>query len=170
MILDAKKKAIESLLQDRDIETRNLIFKELSSSPQKHAQLIRELQNSPCQDVRQLALDLLAGASSKSQQFSVHRPPDPAQDWADLEQFCWWLCHQEYPCFCPNEGIRILDAWADEVDDVSMGCHSPVERIRRLNQVLIHKKSLAGDREDYYSPENSYLNRVVAGWAGIFPD
>lgn len=43
----------------------------------------------------------------------------------------------------------------------------PVDIIKKINQVLFGEERLRGNRENYYDPDNSYLNRVIDRRTGI---
>jgi regulator of sirC expression with transglutaminase-like and TPR domain len=79
----------------------------------------------------------------------------------DLEEGVWRLARTRYPAANP-EGYR---AWLDDY-----GVHlteridfsaTPATILGSINHYLFQELGYAGDKEDYYNPENSYLNRVM---------
>lgn len=192
MITDAKVRAVESLIHDRDPATRRLLIQELECPGEESLRLLRHLSQSTCREVRAFARELLAkqegftrsrikhatdlktdaGPSAPAPSaldctVSVVNPIKRLENWSHLEEFCWSLCAAEFAGFNTSEGRRVLDAWANEVDDVSCGCDGPTDRIRKLRAVLSRRFGLAGNFRDYYHPHNSYLNRVIETRRGI---
>lgn len=172
MINLAKQKAVESLLGDADPRVRRLVIEGLSDLSKENGEIIEALKNSPCRETRSLIQDLCAGGNEDQTVLAAHALPtemygDSFDDWEHLEDFCWWLVHTEYPDFDPGNGRGVLDAWADCIDDISLGSASPRERIRRLQKVIYQQENLTGNFDDYYCPENSYLNRVLQRKRGI---
>ena len=86
---------------------------------------------------------------------------------AELEEFCWKLalCHDpEAPVAAAREQ---LDAWAEAVRaEVAPGA-SELEKLESLRLILADEAGLRGETENYYKPENSFLDRVVASRRGI---
>jgi len=172
MINLAKQKAVESLLGDADPRVRRLVIEELSNPSKDNRDIIEALKNSPCRETRNLIQAICSGGKDEPTVLAAHTLPvemhgDSFDDWEHLEQFCWWLVQTEYSNFDPGDGRSILDDWADRIDDVSLGSASPRERIRRLQKVIYQQENLKGNLEDYYSPQNSYLNRVIERKRGI---
>lgn len=65
--------------------------------------------------------------------------------------------------FVGDESIAVLDDWAARVMSAGQGAPS----IEHLHRVLASELALTGDREEYDSPENSFLPRVLARRRGL---
>ncbi|MGF1678353.1 MAG: transglutaminase family protein [Candidatus Methylacidiphilales bacterium] len=175
MILDAKQQALESLIRGSDPRTRQVIRQELVTSFPRHRKILRQLSRSPFQDIQQFASEIISecgttadGNSKRSSTSSYAASVAPTPDrWESLEDFCWWLCVQEFSGFSPQLGRAALDRYAERVDDVSPGCHGPYERVLRLRRVLAGELGFRGNIQDYYCPHNSLLNRVIETRTGI---
>jgi len=174
MIKEAKRKAVESLIKDEDPHTRRLLVQELSSSYSQNKSLLDELVSSDCPHAQRFASEVLTkcgrpGSSAIDSDTTgmesdfVFRP----NGWEHLESFSWWLARQNDPEFDSQAGISKLDEWASLVDDVSPGCSCAKDRIKQLRKVLAQDIGLRGDSSDYYSAQNSYLNRVIERRKGI---
>ncbi len=65
----------------------------------------------------------------------------------------------------------VLDTLASHAREVRAmlggGPHTPMEEVAALNDVLFERAGYAGDTDDYYAPENSYLHRVVERRRGM---
>src|SRR5207245_2936697 len=79
----------------------------------------------------------------------------------DLEQGAWLLAQTRYPDI-NLEGYRaLLDSYASDLRlrlDLSAG---PKQLLTSINDYLFRTLGMAGNNENYYDPENSYLNRVL---------
>lgn len=170
MIQEAKRKAVETLIKDEDPRTRKLLVEEFTSSFAIHRPLLNELASNGCPEVKRFAREVLNRCSSPCGGYSIPLFSEQVmkpKGWKHLESFSWWLSQQNDPEFDIDDGVRQLDRWASMVDDVSHGCSCAQDRIKRLSKVLSQEVGLSGDFCDYYSPDNSYLNRVIQRKKGI---
>ncbi|MEM6884921.1 MAG: transglutaminase-like domain-containing protein [Verrucomicrobiota bacterium] len=174
MIKEAKRKAVESLIKDDDPHTRRLLIDELSATYTENKSLLSELVRSKCPDAQRFAQEVLNKCGKADQQKVLPESRDAESDdvlrprgWEHLESFSWWLARQNDPSFDCTSGVKQLDEWAEMVDDVSPGCSCAEDRIKRLRKVLSQDLGLRGDFVDYYSADNSYLNRVIERKKGI---
>ena len=71
----------------------------------------------------------------------------------------------------PNENLRwcseVLDQFAHELDSKLDSHDDPLDIISNVTSFLSSEKGFKGDIEDYYNPENSYLNRVLERRTGL---
>jgi regulator of sirC expression with transglutaminase-like and TPR domain len=75
------------------------------------------------------------------------------------------FARDEYPNLKPIQYLRRLDALADRLD--ALAGPSDADRIEALRTVLVEEARLGGNRDDYTSPANSYLNQVLDTRLGI---
>lgn len=66
---------------------------------------------------------------------------------------------------CLMELDRLGAACRTAVERIPCAQHS--ERLRAISQVLFQVEGFHGNREDYYEPENSYLNQVLERRTGL---
>lgn len=85
----------------------------------------------------------------------------------DLEAACFILAEIEYPNLNVTEYTERLDHLAHlarrRIDGVTRMSH----KIRIVNHLLFYEKKFRGNIEDYYEPENSYINKVLDRRLGI---
>lgn len=76
------------------------------------------------------------------------------------------LARDVYPDLDVPRWLGVLDEMADAVAKRRPGLASP-QRYAALREVLVEQYELAGNAEEYYAPDNSYLNRVLEERRGI---
>jgi len=76
------------------------------------------------------------------------------------------LARDAYPHVPITAYLSRLDQLADEVAQTRPGL-SAVLRYRAMREVLVERHGLRGNYDDYYDPDNSYLNRVLDRRLGI---
>ncbi len=79
----------------------------------------------------------------------------------DLEHCAWLLAQTRYPQINPEAYSALIDEFAGQLRgrlDMTAGAKSVLAVI---NQFLFEKLGFIGNQEDFYDPENSYLNRVL---------
>jgi regulator of sirC expression with transglutaminase-like and TPR domain len=75
----------------------------------------------------------------------------------------------EWPDLDTSAPLAVLDQHAHEVRALlgEQGVHTPMEEVAALNDVLFDRCGYAGDAEDYYAADNSYLHRVIERRRGM---
>lgn len=84
----------------------------------------------------------------------------------DLEAGCFLLARWAYPDLDPGHYRRLLDGMAEDLRPI-LGSAKGGKALRLLDRYLFEEKGFHGDRQTYYNPENSYLNRVLDRRRGI---
>jgi regulator of sirC expression with transglutaminase-like and TPR domain len=79
----------------------------------------------------------------------------------DLERGAWLFARTRYPQINREGYQALLDLYAAEVGDRMVGRPRASEVLAVLNGYLFEELGYVGNEEDYYDPENSYLNRVM---------
>lgn len=85
----------------------------------------------------------------------------------DLARAALLAVGYEYPNLDPYPCLTQLDRMADDVRPRLADRETPRETIRVLSQHIFDDLGFRGNREDYYDPENSHLNRVLDRRVGI---
>ncbi len=88
----------------------------------------------------------------------------------DLEQGAFAVALIRYPEMQAGEYIQQLDTMAALLDDRLRGCDNGYMVVREINQYLFQHLGFQGCREDrdsYFDPENSCMNRVLERRIGI---
>jgi regulator of sirC expression with transglutaminase-like and TPR domain len=79
----------------------------------------------------------------------------------DLEEGAWTLTRTQYPDI-NVEGYRaLLDSFAADIRENVPSDANPEDLLGVVNRYLFEELGFAGNEEQYYNPENSYLNRVL---------
>ena len=79
----------------------------------------------------------------------------------DLEQGAWLLAQTQYPEINIAGYQALLDSFAGDLREPVEEATGAEEILNVINRYCFHRLGLAGNEENYYDPENSYLNRVL---------
>ncbi len=79
----------------------------------------------------------------------------------DLEQGAWLLAQTQYPDINVAGYQALLDSYAEDLRPAVADASEPEEILATINAYLFQRLGFAGNEENYYDPENSYLNRVM---------
>lgn len=88
----------------------------------------------------------------------------------DLERGAFAVAMLRYPEIEVQEYVQQLDTMASLLDDRLRGCDNGYMFVREINHYLFHQLGFQGSREDresYFDPENSFMNRVLERRIGI---
>ncbi len=99
----------------------------------------------------------------------------PAREWLEqaltsdpqrLDLAALAIAALEYPSLDRNGLLARLDALASRVRALAPG-DAPLDQARALRRVLADEEGFEGDLDQYQSPENSFLNRVLERKRGL---
>ena len=79
----------------------------------------------------------------------------------DLETALWLLARTRYPDLNIDAYQAQLDDYAATLLERITPAAKPKRTLTTINQLLFEELGFKGDEEDYYAPENSYLNCVI---------
>jgi regulator of sirC expression with transglutaminase-like and TPR domain len=79
----------------------------------------------------------------------------------DLEQGAWKLAQTQYPDINVSGYQALLDSFAGGLEEPLRDCKKPEAILGALNHYLFDELGFFGNEEQYYDPDNSYLNRVM---------
>jgi regulator of sirC expression with transglutaminase-like and TPR domain len=79
----------------------------------------------------------------------------------DLEQAAWLFAQTQYPLINVEAYQAVLDGYADELRSRLDSSADPKLILAALNRYLFGEQGFTGNEQNYYDPENSYLNRVM---------
>jgi len=79
----------------------------------------------------------------------------------ELEEGVWLLAQTQYPDINVEAYQALLDSFAGELRERLDLTREPKEVLTRINSYLFEELGFSGNEENYYDPENSYLNRVI---------
>jgi regulator of sirC expression with transglutaminase-like and TPR domain len=79
----------------------------------------------------------------------------------ELEEGVWLLAQTQYPDINVEAYQALLDSFVAELRERLDLTREPKEVLTRINAYLFEELGFSGNEENYYDPENSYLNRVI---------
>lgn len=85
----------------------------------------------------------------------------------ELETGCILLDRTLYPEVEPEHISVFIDGMAERCKELVAPPFDPIQLCRAINQVMFHEYGFRGDREEFYSPENSFLHKVIERKKGI---
>ena len=85
----------------------------------------------------------------------------------DLAKAALYFAQAEYPDLDVQNYLEILDAIALEIEFQLPPERYPLKVIQTINNHLYNYLQFRGNTEDYYDPDNSFLNRVIDRQLGI---
>ncbi|HVA66571.1 MAG TPA: transglutaminase-like domain-containing protein [Elusimicrobiota bacterium] len=160
---DAELRSLASLLDDSDPGNLDLISRQILSVGEPILPYLEELRAQKASEVvaraEKLARHVRFGGLKKD--FTrLAASPNP-----DLEEGAWLVCRFGYSTFSPDPYTQWLDRVAGKIREDSPP--TPDALFQKINWLLFHHMGFAGNREDYYNPDNSYLHRVIETRRGI---
>lgn len=96
-------------------------------------------------------VDLLAGRSTEM----------------ELDEAALEIARIEYPDLDAGRYIRLLDDYAFEIANRAEDLSNGPSFLQAANAVLFEDKGFKGEEEDYYNPDNAFLNRVLETRRGM---
>ena len=85
----------------------------------------------------------------------------------DLARVALTIALPEYPELDVTHYLSCMDRLAGSVSELTGATEDVYRRLACVDYVLFKDRGFMGNSEDYYDPENSFLNRVIARKRGI---
>jgi regulator of sirC expression with transglutaminase-like and TPR domain len=85
----------------------------------------------------------------------------------DLEDGLWRLARSEFPSISIDGYRALIDSFAEVLKDRLDSVDDGEGRFAMINHYLFDELEFSGNEENYYDPQNSYLNRVIDRRLGI---
>jgi regulator of sirC expression with transglutaminase-like and TPR domain len=79
----------------------------------------------------------------------------------DLEEAVWLLARTKYPEINTEAYRALLDSFANDMRERVHWAANSSQILGVLNDHLFREQRFAGNEQNYYDPDNSYLNRVL---------
>lgn len=160
--LDEKqRKALISLLADEDQNVYRTVREKIVSMGPPSTGWLRPhlLSNDPV--LRRRATEIVRHferqeADTRLLAFCLNQGED-----FDLEQSVLLLARTQYPDINSEAYSALLDDYANELRDRLDLNGEPVLILKLVNDYLFREQHLVGDENNFYDPDNSYLNRVL---------
>ena len=164
---DNQIKAILTLLADPDERTVDLVKQTLVSIGEDAVpSLLKagEIADSRGREQLKAILDeiRLNGLEERFRHWAVPHEPSP-----DLEEGIFLLAEFRYSDLVVEPYRRGLDEMAQVLGQRLQGITHPGSVLEQVNRFLFREEGFHGNVQDYYDPDNSYLNRVLDRKTGI---
>jgi regulator of sirC expression with transglutaminase-like and TPR domain len=79
----------------------------------------------------------------------------------DVEMGSWLLAQTHYPDINFTAYQALLDSFADTLRERLLHTNNSSVVLETINRYLFNELGFLGNEENYYEPDNSYLNRVI---------
>lgn len=158
---EGQRRALISLLADEDPVVHELVRSRLLACGAVAAEWLRPhtLAGEPLLRRRAQEIVHALARQSADERFLCFCQQAGAEP--DLEEGAWLLAQTRYP-ECNLEAYQALvDSHAAELRRQTDPASRAEANLLAINQHLFQRLRYHGNEEDYYDPDNSYLNRVV---------
>jgi regulator of sirC expression with transglutaminase-like and TPR domain len=160
-VSEAEKRALLALLEDEDAVVYDAVRQRILDCGAGAAGWLRPRLLSDNPVVRRRAQSIVRhferqDADNSFLTFCVTHGED-----LDLEAGLWALARTRYPEINIEAYRALLDEFADALREPLAGSTSPITVLARINEMLFDRLGFHGNQENYYDPDNSYLNRIM---------
>ncbi len=158
---EGQRSALISLLADEDPAVYQMVRQRIISYGPKAAEWVRPYLLDPdpmlrCRSKEIVRLFERQEADNNFLEFCLKQG-----EGCDLERGAWLLAHTRYPDINVAGYQAILDSFAAEIR-ARVNLSGPADQLLGgINQYLFSEQKFQGNTENYYDPDNSYLNRVL---------
>ena len=157
-----ERAALITLLADEDVAVYRSVREKILSYGQSAREWLRPhaLSNDPV--LRRRAKEIIHHLARQAvdDQFLGFCLKNHGENF-DLEPALWLLAQTCYPDLNAEAYKALLDNYAHELRERLSPGAKPKQSLGLINQFLFTELGYRGDEENYYDPENSYLNRVM---------
>lgn len=158
---DSQKAALLKLLADDDPTVYQSIRQKILSLGAPAAEWLRPHLLSRDPALRRRAQEIVLRLERKSADdrflgFCLRHGED-----FDVEQGAWLLAQTQYPDINVEAYQALLDSFAGDVAERLEPCGDAKTALTALNHYLFQELGFTGNEENYYDPQNSYLNCVL---------
>lgn len=161
-------KNIINILKDPDKKIFEMLEPKLVSEGFEFIDYIEQECNDTQNDILKSRLEsVLEKLKFRSSEDLFRKIPLLENGDIDLEESCYTLAKFAYPNLDKSHYIKLLDEMADNLRDKIKNFNDPLMIIKKINQYLFLAEGFKGNRGDYFSLENSYINTVIETKYGI---
>jgi len=161
LLSESQRAALLTLLTDEDFSIYSAVRKKILACGPAAKDWLRPYATSSDPALRRRTHEIILffekqAADNAFLAFCIRHGED-----LDLEEGAWLLARTVYPEI-NVEGYRaLLDNFAGELCERINPSAPPRTILTLINQYLFDELGFSGNEEDYYDPDNSYLNRVL---------
>ena len=158
---ETQRSALISLLADEDESVYHTIREKIISSGPEAIDWLRPYLLSGDAVLRRRAKEIVDhfGKQSADTDFLAFCLKQGEE--FNLEDGIWGLVRTEYPSANPSAYGALLDSYATDLRTRLDFLGDPDNIVGGLNEFIFDRLGFVGDEENYYDPQNSYLNRVL---------
>ncbi len=158
---ESQRAALINLLADEDPQIYRAVRKKILSYGQQAVEWLRPYTLSREPVLRRHAKELVLyfdrhTADNRFLSFCLKQGED-----LDLEQGAWLLAQTQYPGINVQGYQAMLDIFARELRDRLQTGGEARQILAKVNRYVFRDLGFAGNEDNYYDPDNSYLNRVM---------
>lgn len=166
-LTDNEIKALIVLLGDDDIKTASIARKTLLEARQQARPFLEASRQADDPHVRTRVYGILETVrlDELGERFRSFAALPSA--WLDLEEGALLIAESAYPNINRNHYRTMLDEMAETLRERLEPMPRGRDLIDRVNQYLFEDLGFRGNEENYYDPDNCYLNRVLDRRLGI---
>lgn len=161
-LTEGQRAALLQLLADDDRSTWDAARQRLLAEGPDVASWLRPHTLSDNPTLRRRAREILRHFDAQQAHAEMRAFAQRGGEDLDLEEGVLRLARTRYPDMNPEAYRAVLDDWAGRVEEWLPEDRGDVDGILAgLHVVLFQQLCLRGNEENYYDPDNSYLNRVI---------
>jgi regulator of sirC expression with transglutaminase-like and TPR domain len=167
VLREADRVALVKLLSDDDTTVLRLLEESFMEMGPDGRSFLRSVMQEAGPGARKGARQILVSLLERDGYEAFARFCATCNDSFDLEPGCWLLAKTRYPELDETPYHVRLDEMAHELKERLTGRESPRATIEVCNRYFFRRLGFRGNEDDYYDPDNSYLNRVLDRRLGI---
>jgi regulator of sirC expression with transglutaminase-like and TPR domain len=159
--------AILKLLADDDPSVVALVLEQLGLQPTENQVRLEQLLQNASGRARWVLLAELERVKIGDPERALQEACRQLKNVADFEDFCWKMSLYHDPKAPIYESKQRLDGLARRVSAELVDNAGNREQLVALRQVLVEEEKFRGNEDNYYDPQNSFLDKVIAtrlGW------
>jgi regulator of sirC expression with transglutaminase-like and TPR domain len=155
-LLDDPQASVQKAVRDRILALGEDAVAGLRELTEVHGNLHQDV-------VREMVNEIRRRAALRRLGREFDGPEEPV----DLEEGAFILCKYGFPDINTATYQRRLDDMAADIRVLAGARAAPLDMFMKLRSYLFSDLGFIGNREDYYNPNNSYLNKVIDYRKGI---
>ncbi|HYE29802.1 MAG TPA: transglutaminase-like domain-containing protein [Methylomirabilota bacterium] len=160
-LTDSQKDALIKLLADDDLAIYHMIRSKIVSYGPDAAEWLKKFTLSSDAIIRRRAQEIVSylarqNADNDFLAFCINHGED-----LDLEAGVLLLARTQYPDINTSAYSALLDTYAEEIRGNLKASETAERTLAEVNDLLFQKLGFKGNEDNYYDPDNSYLNKVL---------
>jgi regulator of sirC expression with transglutaminase-like and TPR domain len=164
---EPERLALAKLLADEDPRTLQLLQEKLAERGPEGLTLLESVAHEGEPTARRNATQILRVLREAAAWEALAKFCATCGSHFDIEAATWLVAKTRYPEFDEAAYRTRIDQMAQELRKRLTGRETPRATIEVCNHYLFRMLGFQGNSQDYYDPDNSYLNRVLDRRLGI---